>query len=53
MILLRTIPTYRLTDVQINDLDQCGFTLVHKPGEIEVWVEDAAKPNKSLEEVAP
>ena len=42
MILVRVIPLTELSQSQINNLDQFGFTLVHKPTEIQVWVERAA-----------
>lgn len=41
MILVRVIPLDQLSVTQINNLEQFGFTLVHKPQEIQVWVERA------------
>ena len=42
MILVRVIPIEQVVQSQINNLEQFGFTLVHKLKEIQVWVEDAA-----------
>ena len=42
MILLRVIPINRLTNSQINNLDQFGFTLVQRGDCLQIWVERAA-----------
>ena len=39
MKFIREIPKEKLTPLQINNLEQFGFTLIDKPGSIEVWVE--------------
>lgn len=44
MILVRVIPISELSTSQINNLHQFGFTLVHKPTEIQVWVEKEMLP---------
>jgi hypothetical protein len=40
MKLIREIPM--LTDLQIDNLEQFGFTIVYKPTSLEIWAEDDA-----------
>lgn len=42
MILVRIIPLHKLDGLQIHNLEQFGFTLVHRGNYMQIWVERAA-----------
>lgn len=42
MKFLREIPKSKITQPEIVNLEQCGFTLINKEDSVEVWVEEAA-----------
>jgi len=40
MKFVRELGINNISDVQINDLEQCGFTLVWKEDSIELWYQE-------------